>query len=78
MTNSRTHSASRSTLNRRLRIPTLIASLLLAACSSLPSAQQLQVQQMQQSPQGRQINETIRATGHASTYMNYSHFYPQR
>ena len=37
-----------------------------------------QVQQMQQSPQGRQINETIRATGHASTYMNYSHFYPQR
>jgi hypothetical protein len=45
LTNSRTHSASRSTLNRRLRIPTLIASLLLAACSSLPSAQQLQVQQ---------------------------------
>ena len=37
-----------------------------------------QVQQMQQSSQARQVNETIRPTGHASTYMNYSHFYPQR
>jgi Ca2+-dependent lipid-binding protein len=37
-----------------------------------------QVQQIQQSSQARQINETIRPTGHASTYMNYSHFYPQR
>jgi Ca2+-dependent lipid-binding protein len=37
-----------------------------------------QVQQMQQSSQARQLNETIRPTGHASTYMNYSHYYPQR
>jgi Ca2+-dependent lipid-binding protein len=37
-----------------------------------------QVQQIQQSSQARQINETIRPTGHASTYMNYSHYYPQR
>ena len=37
-----------------------------------------QVQQIQQSSQARQLNETIRPTGHASTYMNYSHDYPQR
>ena len=37
-----------------------------------------QVQQIQQSSQARQLNETIRPTGHASTYMNYSHYYPQR
>jgi len=36
-----------------------------------------QVTQIQQSSQARQIDETIRPTGHASTYMNYSHFYPQ-
>ena len=37
-----------------------------------------QVRQIQQSSQARQIDETIRPTGHASTYMNYSHYYPQR
>lgn len=37
-----------------------------------------QVQQIQQSSQARQLNETIRPTGHASTYMNYSHYYRQR
>ena len=42
------------------------------------SQMQNQMRQMQQSSQARQIDETIRATGHASTYMNYSHFYPQR
>jgi hypothetical protein len=26
----------------------------------------------------RQIDETIRPTGHASTFQNLSHFYPQR
>jgi len=36
-----------------------------------------QVQQIQQTSRARQIDETIRPTGHASTYMNYSHFYPQ-
>jgi len=36
---------------------------------------QSQVRQIQQSSQARQIDETIRPTGHASTYMNYSHFY---
>jgi hypothetical protein len=39
---------------------------------------QSQVQQIQQSSQARQFDETIRPTGHASTYMNYSHYYPQR
>ena len=28
------------------------------------------------SPRGRQLDESIRPTGHASTYMNYSHYYP--
>jgi hypothetical protein len=37
-----------------------------------------QVQQIEQSSQARQFDETIRPTGHASTYMNYSHYYPQR
>ena len=37
-----------------------------------------QVQQIQRSSQARQIDESIRPTGHASTYMNYSHYYPQR
>lgn len=36
---------------------------------------QNQMRQMQQSSQARQLDETIRPTGHASTYMNYSHFY---
>jgi hypothetical protein len=39
---------------------------------------QSQVQQIQQSSQARQFDETIRPTGHASTYMNYSHYYPQQ
>lgn len=39
---------------------------------------QNQVRQIQQRPQERQFDETIRPTGHASTFMNYSHFYPPR
>ena len=38
---------------------------------------QNQVQQIQRGTQGRQIDESIRPTGHRATYMNYSHFYPQ-
>jgi len=34
------------------------------------------VQQIQRSTAGRQIDETIRPTGHASTFQNLSHFYP--
>jgi hypothetical protein len=37
-----------------------------------------QVQQIQRDTSSRQIDETIRPTGHASTYMNYSHYYQQR
>jgi hypothetical protein len=36
---------------------------------------QQQVQGLERSSQARQIDETIRPTGHASTYMNYSHYY---
>jgi hypothetical protein len=39
---------------------------------------QNQVQQIQRGTQARQIDETIRPTGHASTYMNYSHYYQMR
>jgi TolA-binding protein len=39
---------------------------------------QNQVQQVQRDTRGRQIDETIRPTGHASTYQNLSHFYPAR
>jgi hypothetical protein len=39
---------------------------------------QNQVQQIQRDTSSRQINETIRPTGHASTYQNLSHFYPRR
>jgi Ca2+-dependent lipid-binding protein len=39
---------------------------------------QNQVQQIQRDTRGRQIDETIRPTGHASTYQNLSHFYPAR
>jgi hypothetical protein len=39
---------------------------------------QNQVQQIQQGTQNRQIDESIRATGHRATYMNYSHYYQQR
>ena len=39
---------------------------------------QNQVSQIQRDTSARQIDPTIRATGHSSTYMNYSHYYPQR
>ena len=44
--------------------------------------QRRQIQQVQSqvanmnSPRTRQLDESIRPTGHASTYMNYSHYYP--
>lgn len=43
--------------------------------------QRRQLQQVQSqvanmnSPRSRQLDESIRPTGHASTYMNYSHYY---
>ncbi len=37
-----------------------------------------QVQQIQRGTRMRQVDETIRPTGHASTFQNLSHFYPQR
>jgi len=37
-----------------------------------------QVRQIQRDMRMRQIDETIRPTGHASTFQNLSHFYPQR
>ena len=36
---------------------------------------QNQVQQIGRDTTGRQVDESIRATGHRATYMNYSHFY---
>lgn len=39
---------------------------------------QSQVQQIQGDVRSRQFDQTIRPTGHASTYQNYSHYYPQR
>jgi hypothetical protein len=39
---------------------------------------QNQVTQIQQDTRARQLDPTIRPTGHASTYQNYSHYYPQR
>jgi len=42
------------------------------------SSMQNQVQQIQRDTSARQIDETIRPTGHASTYQNLSHFYPRR
>jgi len=39
---------------------------------------QNQVTQIQQDTRSRQIDPSIRPTGHASTYQNYSHYYPQR
>ncbi|MFM7207150.1 MAG: hypothetical protein ACKO4T_10850 [Planctomycetaceae bacterium] len=36
---------------------------------------QNQVQQIGRDTSGRQIDESIRPTGHRATYMNYSHFY---
>ena len=38
---------------------------------------QNQVQQIGRDTTGRQIDESIRATGHRATYMNYSHYYQQ-
>ena len=37
---------------------------------------QQQVQTLDRTSRDRMIDATIRPTGHASTYMNYSHFYP--
>jgi TolA-binding protein len=34
------------------------------------------VQQIQRDTSSRQINETIRSTGHTATFQNLSHFYP--
>lgn len=39
-------------------------------------ALQNQVQQIQRDTSARQVDESIRPTGHRATYMNYSHFYP--
>jgi hypothetical protein len=39
---------------------------------------QNQVTQIQRDTRSRQIDPTIRPTGHSSTYMNYSHFYRQQ
>ena len=36
---------------------------------------QNQVQQIGRDTSGRQVDESIRATGHRATYMNYSHYY---
>ena len=38
---------------------------------------QNQVQQIQRDTTGRQVDESIRPTGHRATYLNYSHFYRQ-
>jgi len=38
---------------------------------------QNQVQTIQRDTRGRQIDESIRPTGHRATYMNYSHYYGQ-
>lgn len=37
-----------------------------------------QVGQIQRDTSARSIDPSIRPTGHASTYQNYSHYYPQR
>ena len=39
---------------------------------------QNQVQQIQRDTSSRQIDESIRPTGHRATYMNYSHYYGPR
>ena len=36
---------------------------------------QNQVQQIGRDTSSRQVDESIRATGHRATYMNYSHYY---
>ena len=42
------------------------------------NAMQNQVQQIQRDTSARQIDESIRPTGHRATFMNYSHFYGPR
>jgi hypothetical protein len=42
------------------------------------NALQNQVQQIGRDTSGRQIDESIRPTGHRATYLNYSHFYGGR
>lgn len=38
---------------------------------------QNQVQQIGRDTSARQLDESIRPTGHRATYMNYSHYFPQ-
>lgn len=38
---------------------------------------QNQVQQIQRDTSARQLDESIRPTGHRATFQNFSHFYPQ-
>jgi hypothetical protein len=42
------------------------------------SSLQNQVQRIGRDTSGRQIDESIRPTGHRATYMNYSHYYGGR
>ena len=37
---------------------------------------QNRVQQIQRDTSSRQVNESIRPTGHSATYLNMSHYYP--
>ena len=39
---------------------------------------QNQVQQIQRDTSARQVDESIRPTGHRATFQNLSHFYPQQ
>jgi hypothetical protein len=39
---------------------------------------QSQVQQIQRDTSSRQVDESIRPTGHQATFQNLSHFYPQQ
>ena len=41
------------------------------------SKMQNQVQQIQRDTSARQLDESIRPTGHRATFQNLSHFYPQ-
>ena len=41
------------------------------------SRMQNQVQQIQRDTSARQVDESIRPTGHRATFQNMSHFYPQ-
>jgi hypothetical protein len=42
------------------------------------SKMQNQVQQIQRDTTSRQVDESIRPTGHRATFQNLSHFYPQQ